>query len=196
MVYSGNMKTLKQYAQDHGVTYRTAWNRFKLGKIEGAFQDEFGKILIPDNTITDPCVICYARVSSSENRDNLDRQAERLVAYANAKGYKVKEIVKECGSGLNDSRRGLLRVLNRPEVTRIIVEHKDRLTRFGFVYLEQWMKSRGCSIEVINEAANDKDDLMQDFVSLVTSFTARLYGIRRSRRRTEKLIKDLGSSDD
>lgn len=87
-------------------------------------------------------------------------------------------------------------MLNRPEVTRIIVEHKDRLTRFGFVYLEQWMKSRGCSIEVINEAANDKDDLMQDFVSLVTSFTARLYGLRRSRRRTEKLIKDLGSSDD
>lgn len=196
MVYSGNMKTLKQYSQDHGVTYRTAWNRFKLGKIEGAFQDEFGKILIPDNTIADPCVICYARVSSSENKGNLDRQAERLVAFANAKGYTVKEVVKECGSGLNDSRRGLLRVLNRPGVTRIIVEHKDRLTRFGFVYLEQWMKSRGCSIEVINEAANDKDDLMQDFVSLVTSFTARLYGLRRSRRRTEKLIKDLGSSDD
>jgi len=196
MVYTGNMKTLKQYAKEHGVAYRAAWNRFKLGKIEGAFQDEFGKILIPEKAVTNPYVVCYARVSSSENRDNLDRQAERLVAYANAKGYKVKEIVKECGSGLNDSRRGLLRVLNRPEVTRIIVEHKDRLTRFGFVYLEQWMKSRGCSIEVINEAANDKDDLMQDFVSLVTSFTARLYGLRRSKRLTEKLIKDISGTND
>ena len=190
------MKTLKQYAKEHGVAYRAAWNRFKLGKIEGAFQDEFGKILIPEKAVTNPYVVCYARVSSSENWDNLDRQAERLVAYANAKGYKVKEIVKECGSGLNDSRRGLLRVLNRPEVTRIIVEHKDRLTRFGFVYLEQWMKSRGCSIEVINEAANDKDDLMQDFVSLVTSFTARLYGLRRSKRRTEKLIKEISGTND
>jgi putative resolvase len=87
-------------------------------------------------------------------------------------------------------------VWNRPEVTRIIVEHKDRLTRFGFVYLEQWMKSRGCSIEVINEAANDKDDLMQDFVSLVTSFTARLYGLRISKRRTEKLIKEISGTND
>lgn len=187
------MKTLRDYAKEHGIGYRAAWNRFNAGKIPNAAKDEFGRILIPDDVSREFRVVCYARVSSSENKDNLERQAERLVAYANASGLKVNEVVKEIGSGLNDRRRKLLRVLNNPVTTHIIVEHRDRLTRFGFEYLSQWMKTRGCQIVVINEAANDRDDLMQDFVSLVTSFTARLYGLRRSKRKTEKLIKELES---
>jgi predicted site-specific integrase-resolvase len=189
------MKTLRQYAKEHGILYRAAWNRFKLGKIDGAHKDEFGRILLPDGPNREPYVVCYARVSSSENRKNLDSQAERLVAYANARGHAVREVVKECGSGLNDRRRKLLRLLNNPVVTKIIVEHRDRLTRFGFTYLEQWMKQRGCAIEIINAATNDRDDLMQDFVALVTSFTARLYGLRRSKRKTERLIQELSAHD-
>ena len=189
------MKTLRTYAKEHGIKYRAAWNRYKLGKIDGAFQDEFGKVLIPENSLREPYVVCYARVSSSENKKNLDSQMERLVAFSNAKGYIVKEMVKECGSGLNDTRRKLLRVLNNPVITRIVVEHKDRLTRFGYTYLEQWLKMRNCEIEIINVTANDRDDLMQDFVSLVTSFTARLYGLRRSKRKTEKIIKELATHD-
>ena len=188
------MKTLNQYSKEHGIRYRAAWNRFNLGKIPGAHKDEFGRILLPEDTSREPYVVCYARVSSSENKKNLDSQLERLVAYANARGYKVKEAVKECGSGLNDTRRKLLRILNNPVVTHIIVEHKDRLTRFGHTYLSQWMRMRGCCIEVINESANDRDDLMQDFVSLITCFTARLYGLRRSRRKTEQIIKELSAN--
>ena len=189
------MKILSQYAKEHGIRYRAAWNRFKLGKIEGAYKDKFGRILLPEGPNREPYVVCYARVSSSENKKNLDSQAERLVAYANARGYQVKEVVKECGSGLNDRRRKLARLLNNPILTRIVVEHRDRLTRFGYAYLDQWMSQRGCHIEVINEATNDRDDLMQDFVALVTSFTARLYGLRRSRRKTERLIKELAGND-
>jgi predicted site-specific integrase-resolvase len=185
------MKTLRTYAKEHGIRYRAAWNRFNLGKIDGAFRDNLGHILIPEDSKREPYVVCYARVSSSENKHNLDSQMDRLVAFANAKGYVVRESVKECGSGLNDTRRKLQRILNNPLVTHIIVEHKDRLTRFGFSYLEQWMQMRGCQITVINVQANDRDDLMQDFVSLVTSFTARLYGLRRSHRQTETIIKEL-----
>lgn len=94
---------------------------------------------------------------------------------------------------MNDSRRKLLKLLEDPEITHIVVEHKDRLTRFGFEYLKGWMKSRGVKIVVVNEVLDDKQDLMQDFVSLVTSFCARLYGLRRSRRNTERLIKDIQS---
>jgi predicted site-specific integrase-resolvase len=183
------MKTLKDYCKQHGIKYRAAWNRFKQGKIPGAYQDEFGKILIPDDVSREPYVVCYARVSSSQNKDSLERQAERLVHYANACGHVVKQVVKEVGSGLNDNRKKLNAVLNNPVVTHIIVEHKDRLTRFGFNYLEMLLKLRDCKIVVINEACTDRDDLMQDFVSLVTSFTARLYGLRRSRRKAEKIIK-------
>lgn len=185
------MKTLNDYCKRHGIKYRAAWNRFKAGKIPGAYKDEFGKILIPEEDMRSRCVICYARVSSSQNKDNLDKQAERLVQYANASGYVVNEVIKEVGSGLNDKRRGLNKIINNPCVTHVIVEHKDRLTRFGYAYLEQLFKHRGCKIEVINHAANDRDDLMQDFVSLVTSFTARLYGLRRTKRQTEKIIKEL-----
>lgn len=72
-----------------------------------------------------------------------------------------------------------------------MVEHHDRLTRFGFNYINLFMESKGCQIEVINEAANDKEDLKKEFVSLVTCFTARLYGLRRSKIKTEKLIEAL-----
>lgn len=185
------MKTLKEYAQENRIHYRTAWNHFKEEKIPGAFKNEYGKILIPEENIKPECVVCYARVSSSENKKNLESQAERLVAYSNAKGYKVKQVIKECASGLNDKRPKLTKMLQSSEISRIVVEHSDRLTRFGFNYIKLLMKSKNCQIEVINEAANDKEDLMQDFVSLVTCFTARLYGLRRSKRKTEKLIKAL-----
>jgi predicted site-specific integrase-resolvase len=103
----------------------------------------------------------------------------------------VKEIVKECASGLNDTRPKLTKLLKNPEITRIVVEHKDRLTRFGFNYIRLFRESQGCQIEIINESVNDRDDLMQDSVSLVTCFTAGLYGQRRSKRKTEKLIREL-----
>ena len=191
------MKTLREFAQEHKISYRTAWNYFKAGKIPFARKNEFGKILIEESLATQKpdYVVCYARVSSSKNKSNLDKQAERLVDYCVAKGYQVQAVVKECASGLNDKRPKLLKILTQDEVTRIVVEHHDRLTRFGFNYLKAWMDLKGCEIEVINAVGDDKEDLMKDFVSLITSFTARLYGLRRSKRQTEQLIKVLKNED-
>ena len=187
---------MNKYAIDHGIKYRAAWNRYKAGKIPGAFKDEFGKILIKEDIPDRPQkVACYARVSSSQNKDNLERQANRLIDYANASGFQVATLVKEVGSGLNDNRPRLTKLLNDIELTNIIVEHKDRLTRFGFNYIKNWMDSRQCTLIVINEVDTDKEDLMQDFVSLVISFVARLYGLRRSKRKTEELIKKLSNED-
>jgi putative resolvase len=186
------MKTLKDYANQHGIKYRAAWNRYKRGQIPSAFKDEFGKILLREEVPNKPVkVVCYARVSSSMNKNNLVSQSERLVQFANARGLTVNSVVSEVGSGINDSRKKLLKILTDPDVTHIIVEHKDRLTRFGFNFLLQWQKLKGTKIIVINNVNTDKEDLMQDFVSIITSFVARLYGLRRSKRRTEKLIKDL-----
>ncbi|MBF0227779.1 MAG: IS607 family transposase [Desulfobacterales bacterium] len=185
------MKTLKEYAKEHGIKYRAAWNRYKAGKITEAYQDEFGKILLPEVDLRPEYVVCYARVSSAENKKNLDSQSERLTAYCAAKGYIVQQVIKECASGLNDKRPKLEALLKNPDITCIVVEHADRLTRFGLNYIQIFMASKGCRIEIINKAVNDKEDLMQDFVSLVTCFTARLYGLRRSKRKTEKLIKAL-----
>ena len=186
------MKTLKDYARDHGIKYRAAWNRFKAGKIPSAFKDDFGKILIREDKPDRPLkVFCYARVSSSQNKANLESQAERIIHFANLSGLPVHSIIKEIGSGLNDERPKLLKILNDIEITHIVVEHKDRLTRFGFNFLKDWMASRQCQIIVMNNVKTDKEDLMQDFISLVTSMVARLYGLRRSKRKTEQLIKEL-----
>jgi predicted site-specific integrase-resolvase len=187
---------LSEYARRLGITYRTAWNWFKAGKIKGAFKTETGTIIVPEEkTRKQDYVIIYARVSSSENKNNLDTQAERLVEYATARGYQIKEVIKEVGSGVNDKRKKLHKILDEGKATKIIIEHKDRLTRFGFNYLSTLLSHIDCEIEVVNETNGDKEDLMQDLIYIIISFCARYYGLRRSKRKTERIIKELKENE-
>ena len=107
----------------------------------------------------------------------------------------MAQVVKEIGSGVNDARPKLMKLLTDSSVTLIVVEHKDRLTRFGFNYIEQLLKQQDRRIEVINLTEAGKEDLVQDFVSIITSFCARLYGQRRSKRKTERLIAELTQAE-
>lgn len=184
---------LSQYAKENSVTYKTAHNHWKKGLIKGK-QLDTGTILVEvinSEPNGDLLVATYARVSSSENKDNLESQSERLRNYANAKGYKINKEIKEIGSGLNDNRKKLESLLEDVSIKIIIVEHKDRLARFGLNYINTLLKLQGRKIEIINEVNDSKEDLMQDFVSIITSFCARLYGNRRTKRKTEKLIEEL-----
>jgi len=191
---------LSAYALSLGVSYRTAWRWFKAGKVAG-FQADTGTIIVTEPIVeTVPATanqktVIYTRVSAAENKDNLEGQAKRLMDYCAAKGYQVAAVVKEIGSGVNDTRPKLLKLLTDPTVGQIVVEHKDRLTRFGFNYIEQLLAMQGRKIEVINLAENGKEDLIQDFVSIVTSFCARLYGQRRSKRKTERIIAELQNEE-
>ena len=188
---------LSEYAKRHGVTYRTVWNKFKEGKIPNAYKDEFGNILVkietPKETLSKKVAI-YARVSSNENKSNLNSQAERLKNYAIAKGYTITHIVKEVGSGVNDNRKKLLKLLQK-DYGILIVEHKDRLTRFGFNFIKTLLEDKGVKVEVVNEAEDETSDLMQDLISIIYSFSARMYGLRRSKRKTEEIIKCLQEED-
>jgi len=187
---------LSAYARKIGVSYRTAFRWFHAGKLPG-YQMDTGTIIITDAppeatvAVTDQKVAIYTRVSAAENKDNLEGQAKRLTDYCAAKGYRVALVVKEIGSGVNDTRPKLMKLLTDPSVTLIVVEHKDRLTRFGFNYLDQLLAMQGRKIEVINLAEDGQEDLVQDFVSIVTGFCARLYGQRRSKRKTERIIAEL-----
>jgi len=189
---------LSEYAKLHSVTYRTAWNWYKAGKIKNAFKDEYGNVLIriKEKTPLENKVAIYARVSSNENKSNLEAQAERLKHYAIARGYQIIHIVKEVGSGVNDNRKKMLKLLQQDDYGVLLVEHKERLTRFGFNYIKTLLEKEKIRIEVVNEAEDDKKDLMQDLVSILYSFSARLYGLRRSKRKTEKVIKYLEAEDD
>jgi len=183
---------LSTYAKKIGLSYKTVWKLWKNGKLD-AYQLPTGTVIIKEE-IKDklPDKVCiYARVSSSENKDNLKRQTERLKEYAIARGYRIYKIVEEIGSGVNDNRKKLNQLLSDKNYNKMVVEHKDRLTRFGFNYIQILFNQLGKEIEIVNETKNDKEDLMQDFISIITSFCARLYGLRRSKRRTEKIIKEL-----
>ena len=182
---------ISQYARKNNVTVRTVWNWIAKGEVKTARTKSGGWRIVEDEPRIKDYVVVYARVSSSENKDNLETQKNRLISYANAKGYRVVEAIAEIGSGLNDKRPRLEKILMDDSITRIIVEHKDRLARFGVNYIEKLLEQRGRIIEYVNPTLSEKEDLLQDFVSIITSFTARLYGQRRSKRNTEKLIKEL-----
>lgn len=188
-----------EYAKKMSLHIRTVYRYYHNGKIKGYQDKETGTIFILNpfkNKNEDNIgnkVVLYARVSSSENKSNLDSQLERLRLFASAKGYQIVKEIKEVGSGLNDNRSKLNYLLEKElnEFKILLVEHKDRLTRFGFNYIDILLKSHNKKIEVINLVDNNKEDLIQDFVSVITSFCARIYGQRRSKRKVEKLIKEL-----
>jgi putative resolvase len=184
---------LSEYARQQGVRYETAWRWFRDGKITGR---RVGKhtILVEEDQKQVPQseqVAIYARVSSAENKSNLHSQADRLLAYCTAKGYQVAKVVKEIGSGVNDSRPKFLALLEDRSIHLIVVEHKDRGARFGFRYIETLLKGQGRAIEVVNQAENGMEDLLADLTSIIYSFCARLYGQRRAKRKTERIVEQL-----
>lgn len=186
---------LSEYAKRNSISYQTAWHHFKDGLIPNARQLPSGTVVVDEvvENNKDEYVIVYARVSSSENKSNLNTQAERLCQYCTANGWTVNEVVKECASGLNDNRTKLSKILSERKATKLVIEHKDRLTRFGFNYIKLLLND--CDIIVVNECETDQD-LFEDFVSLVTSFCARIYGKKITKRKTEQLIQALEKEDD
>lgn len=140
-----------------------------------------------DNTAT------YARVSSNEQKQkgDLDRQSQRLSEYCAKKGWRVTHIIKDVGSGLNDNRSGFIRltdmILNK-KVNRLVVEHKDRLTRFQFNFIKKMFEHCGCEVVVIDGIdVSNEEELATDIMSLMASFSGKFYGRRSAERRKHKL---------
>lgn len=176
---------LSEYASRHGIQYRTAWNRFKKGKIPGAYQDDGGRIVVPDPDqprVDIRKVAVYARVSNSQRRGDLNAQAERLVSWAVANGFEVVHVVKEVGSGVSDKRKKLHALLSKDDYGTLLIEHKDRLTRFGFEWFVSLLAQQGKEIQVLRPPNNEQEDIIADLTAIVYSFTARLYGQRKAVR--------------
>ena len=190
---------LRDYAKREGISYLTAYRWWRAGQLQGR-QTPTGMILIDDPRT--PAgrpgnrAIIYARVSSSDSRQNAQTQAERLQQWAVASGNIIIDQVIETASGLDDQRPKLHRLMRRDDWDLLVVEHRDRLTRFGFAYLEGWAESAGRKIVVVNqvEPEGGDADLAQDFVAIITSMCQRIYGRRRAARKTERLVAELQDS--
>src|SRR6266566_1468393 len=157
---------LSQYAKKAGISYKTAWRWYKAGTLD-AYQTPTGMILVRDPQME--------RVGNG-----------RIALYAAARGYQVAKEVTEIASGLNDSRPKFLKLLADPTIGTIIVEHKDRSTRFGWNYITTLMEAQGRRMEAVFPDET-KDELVNDFVTIITSMAARMYGRRGSKRRAERI---------
>src|SRR6266581_601704 len=179
---------LSQYAKQVGVSYKTAYRWYKAGTLD-AYQTETGIIIVRDKHDEKPLtgrIALYARVSSPGQKEDLERQIQRLKDYAAAKGYQVSKEVKEIASGLNDHRPKLEKLLADTSFGTIVVENRDRLTRFGSHYIETLLEAQGRHLEMIF-SGDTGDELVDDFVAVITSMAARIYGRRQSKRRAEKI---------
>ncbi len=174
---------LSEWARRNGVHYQTAWSWAKNGQMPvPVVKTGTGRYLVLEAVTGTGRTVAYCRVSSADQRDDLERQAGRVVTAATARGLTVAEVVTEVGSGLNARRPKLARLLRDPAVSTIVVEHRDRLARFGVEHLTCALAATGRTIVVLDDTEVD-DDLVRDMTEILTSFCARLYGRRSAARK-------------
>ena len=187
---------VREWAAREGLNPQTVWKWCRTGKMPVPVEHTpSGMWLVHDPKYETPTpdgnegrTVCYARVSSADQRDDLKRQADRLKAFAIGMGVEDPEVVMETGSGMNDRRRKLNRLLSDPTVTRVIVEHRDRLARMNAGLVESALKAQGRQVIIVDDTELD-DDLVRDMTEVLTSFCARLYGRRAAKHKAEAALR-------
>lgn len=187
---------LAELARKSGISYTTAWRWVKDDLMPVPWrQTASGTILVDEAIDENPKnVALYARVSSHDRRSDLDRRLVRLSQYAAEQDLHVVEAVAEVGSGLNGTRRKVLRLLRDSNVQAIVVEHRDRFARFGSEYLEAALAASGRRLIVVDPSEMN-DDLVQDMIAILTRFCARLYGRRSTRNRAIGIERALARQE-
>ncbi len=190
---------LTEWARARGVHPQTAYRWFREGTLPvPAVRVNQRTVLVSPDTPAEPAAAgygLYARVSSHDQKPDLDRQVARLTAWAADAGGQVVRVEAEVGSGMNGSRAKVRRLLADPTVTTVVVEHRDRLGRMNTELVESALSAHGRRLVVLDDGEVD-DDLIRDMVEVLTSFCARLYGRRSARNRALKAVgcaqRDIG----
>jgi predicted site-specific integrase-resolvase len=181
---------LKEWAASQGVSYAVARKWYRAGTLPVPARKVGGLVLIGDLTeqhATTGQTVVYARVSSADQRPDLDRQVARVTGWVTGQKMSVDRVVTEVGSALNGHRRKFLALLRDPDVSTIVVEHRDRFARFGAEYVEAALAASGRRLLVVDPAEVD-DDLVRDMTEILTSFCARLYGKRAAANRANRAV--------
>lgn len=194
------IKTLRRWDTHKKIKcFRTAGGhrRFSIEEIRRILTIKEGKTALPSSNKKRPQEIAiYARVSShkQQKRGDLARQIEALTNYANQNKLKVSKIYKDIGSGLNTNRKGLWRLFQdakKEQFGTIILNFKDRLTGFGYQYLQQYFAEFGVNLLCINQLDEKapESELVEDLVAIVHSFSGKLYRMRRSEKESNTVSK-------
>ena len=180
---------LTEWAAQQGISYVTAFRWARDGKVPGIHRAASNRLFVdvPDLPVGKGGIAIYGRVSSSDQSADLDRQLGRLRDFSAAKGWVVTKEVRDVGSGLNGHRKRLINLLSDPDIGTIVVEHRDRLARFGVEYIEAALAAQGRTLIVVNEG-EQKLDIVQDFVDVVTSMCSRIYGRRAAGNRAKAAL--------
>ena len=204
----------REVCQRLGISYSTLARWVREGRVR-AIRTAGGKYRVPESEVRriaeglpiskEIRAIIYARVSSSDQKSDLERQIQYLTEYCASKGYRVVNVLSDVASGLKTDRKGLLKLFNyvvNRQVDVVVVTYRDRLTRFGFDYLEYFFKQYGVGIEVaLGEEPKDAyQELVEDLVEIVTSFAGKLYGMRSHRKKKlvegfKKLLEEVEKSE-
>lgn len=182
---------LTEWARAQGVHPQTAYRWFREGTLPvPAVRVNSRSVLVsPDAPAQAAASACglYARVSSHDQRADLDRQVARLTRWAAGAGGQVVRVEAEVGSGMNGSRSKVRRLLADPKVTAVVVEHRDRLGTMNTELVESALAAHGRRLVVLDDRKVD-DDLVRDMVEVLTWFCAHLYGRRSARNRALKAV--------
>ena len=183
---------LKEWAASTGIAYITARRQYAAGTLPVPTY-RIGRLIMVGEPLTGVSadvgqVVVYARVSSVDRKPDLDRQVARVTVWATSQRLAVNRVVTEVGSTLDGHRKKLLALLRDPAVSTIVVEHRDRLVRFGAEYVEAALSAQGRRLLVVDPAEVD-DDLVGDVTEILTSLCTRLYGRRAAANRARRAIE-------
>jgi putative resolvase len=187
---------LTEWAEANGVHRQTAYRWFREGTLPVPAERVGPRtILVNIEANSSPSVTggvgLYARVSSRDQKADLARQRVRLSEWAAKAGHRVVRIESEIASGMNGARTKARRLLADPDVTTVVVEHKDRLGRMNVELIEAALSATGRRLVVLDDGEVE-DDVVRDMVEVLTSFCARLYGRRSAKSRAHKALEAAG----
>lgn len=186
---------LSDYAKKFGVTYRTAFNRYRAGTIEGAIRDSNGHICVPIEYIDGPIsntVTIYASVSTGSDEDmkKLDEQVKTLTRYCNSRGYHIEKIVREISPSIHGERPKFIEILKDRNIKHIVVERRSNIIRYGFDYLETVLKTDQREIEAMIET-EDQELLLNDSIKYIYLICKTLGGNRIPKKSIRALLDKL-----
>jgi putative resolvase len=184
---------LTEWARAQGVHVTTAYRWYREGNLPVPARKVGRLILVSPDTAASAAPAeragLYARVSSHDQRADLDRQVARLTGWAAQAGLPVARVEAEVGSGMNGARAKARRLLADPAVAVVVVEHRDRLGRMNTELVEAALSAQHRRLVVLDGGEEVTDDLVRDMIEVLTSFCARLYGRRSARNRAEKALR-------